>query len=844
MDHLFERLGPLIRKIIARPFLVLGLVLLLSLLSGYLASQLRIDTEISRLLPDDYPSVQALNKLSETVGGETAASLIIESPDFAATKKFAEDFIQRAQTLEDGEKTLLSRVDYRRDTRFMQHNALYFASEDELDELEDFLNDKIEESRLDANPFFFDLDDEDEEESESDGGGVTGFEEAYSRIVPKEYPISDDSTTMVVELFPTGSKADLGFVDRFYASMNQLSNELDPKSYHPEMVVNFGGRFSRQATEVRAITRDVQGSFIGGVATVLFIVMLYFFYKSFRASRRKSWLSFLKMPMAAVLIALPLIMSLTWTFALAFLAFEKLNLMTSTLVLVLFGLGVDYGIHFFARYAEEREEGLGLNQAVEKTFMTTGPPIAVSAFTTAASMLVLVLADFKGFSEFGFIAGTGILFALLAMLFVLPALIVAFDRLGIFRAGDRHTQEAASIISARPDRSSDEQLSSSMRSYPYKFITVASLAIGILALVFVNKVPFEYRFSELEPTFEDYSKLRAKEGRVNAGGKRNPAYFIVDDISEVQGIKDALIQHSWADTLTPTILSVESLQERFPMTSDTQEERLDRIAIIKELLDDPFLAASDSEDLAKIRLASQTIEPISQDSVPDYIKARFTSKSGEIGQFVMVYPSVGLSDGRRSIEFSDDVGTITTEEGKVYHAGSTSLVAADMLRLLLQESPWMIGLTTVILIGLMYLIFRSIGWTLLATAPLILGVLWMLGLLELGLEKLNFYNLIVLPAVLGIGNDAGIHIVHRYREEGPGSLGKVLRSTGEHVFVGAATTLVGFAWWLFSHHPGLNSIGSLAVIGIACVMVTSLVFLPALLAWRESRANKTRSSEA
>jgi len=111
----------------------------------------------------------------------------------------------------------------------------------------------------------------------------------------------------------------------------------------------------------------------------------------------------------------------------------------------------------------------------------------------------------------------------------------------------------------------------------------------------------------------------------------------------------------------------------------------------------------------------------------------------------------------------------------------------------------------------------------------------MLGVLELGFEKLNFYNLIVLPAVLGIGNDAGIHIVHRYREEGPGSMLKVLKSTGEHVFVGAATTMVGFAWWLFSHHPGLNSIGSLAVIGIGCVMITSLVFLPAMLTWLESR---------
>jgi len=621
MDKLFQLLRPLIRAVVKHPWVVIGLALLLSILLGLLASNLRIDTEISRLLPSTYPSVQSLNKLSETVGGETAATLIIESPSLDQSKAFAEAFIAKATSLVDdrSEKAFLSRVDYQRDTRFIRKNALYFASEDELDELEDYLNEEIEGSRLDANPFYFDLEDEDDEDflDDEDEEAAPDFDAAYSRIVPKEYPISDDSTTMVVELFPTGSKSDLGFVDRFYASMQELVDEVNPGTYHENMVVSLGGRFNRQAIEVKAITRDVQGSFIGGVATVLFIVMLYFFYKAIRASRKRSLVDILKMPLASLLIAIPLIMSLTWTFAGAYLAFEKLNLMTSTLVLVLFGLGVDYGIHFFARYAEERGEGLDLDEAVESTFMSTGPPIAVSALTTAASMLILTLADFKGFSEFGFIAGTGILFALLSMLFILPALIVAFDRAGIFR-----------ISSERQD-DLESNLQVGWKFPAYKLVTVLSLLVGILALVFINRVPFEYRFSELEPSFEDYNKLREKESRVHSSEKRNPAYILVDDMSELEDVKAALLQHTWTDTLSPTILSIESLQERFPMDDDGQEERLDRIADIRELLADPYLEASESEDLDKLRIASQTVSPIPQDSVPDYMKARFTSKKTE-----------------------------------------------------------------------------------------------------------------------------------------------------------------------------------------------------------------------
>jgi len=123
----------------------------------------------------------------------------------------------------------------------------------------------------------------------------------------------------------------------------------------------------------------------------------------------------------------------------------------------------------------------------------------------------------------------------------------------------------------------------------------------------------------------------------------------------------------------------------------------------------------------------------------------------------------------------------------------------------------------------------------LSLLPLIVGVLWMLLLMEIFGLSLNFYNLIVLPAVLGIGNDAGVHLVHRYREEGRGSMWHVVRSTGEHVTMGSLTTMVGFAGLILSFHPGLNTIGYLAVAGIGATLVAALVFLPALMQWLEDR---------
>jgi predicted RND superfamily exporter protein len=51
--------------------------------------------------------------------------------------------------------------------------------------------------------------------------------------------------------------------------------------------------------------------------------------------------------------------------------------------------------------------------------------------------------------------------------------------------------------------------------------------------------------------------------------------------------------------------------------------------------------------------------------------------------------------------------------------------------------------------------------------------------------------------------------------------------------MGSFTTILGFAGLLFTAHPGLQSLGIMAVLGIGMTLVTSLTFLPALLQWLE-----------
>lgn len=830
MSRLSDMLRVFIRLVVRQAWAVALLALVVSVAGFWFARQLRIDTDFSNLVPHDYPSVQALETLRETVGSEATVDVAIVSPSFEANKAFAEQLIPRALTLASGPQAepYLNRVDFEKDTAFLEQNALYFATYAELDSLESFLRDEIRDARLEANPFFFDLDDEEDESGdEAAYDPERDLQEVYDHIVGKRYPVNEDSTIMALRFYPSGSQTDIGFIETLYNDLDTLIAGLTPTAYHPEMQVIPAGRLLRQLVEVRAISDDVLNSFAAGVTAVLLLVLGYFFYKGYTAraghrfSRRVLIAQLARIPVLACLIGIPLLMSLAWTLGVAWFAFGMLNMMTSTLGLVLFGLGIDYGIHFYARYTEERSLGRTVADAAESTFASTGKAIAIGAFTTAAALYVLTGADFRGFSEFGFIAGTGILFAVGAMTVVMPALLVLFERYRLldFEAG----------AGASPARQGYGKVPGA------RGLVLASIALVVAAFAFLPRVGFQYDFGALDPVYEAYDAKRNLIREVYPSRGRNPAYVLVNDPSEAPAVQEAIERHARADTLSPTIDRAETLQERFPMVEEEQQYKLARIAEIRALLADPFLQADTDEGLARVERAAGTVQPLTIGQLPESIRNRFVSKTGELGGFVVIYPSVGLSDGRASMAFADDVGKIVTADGNTYYAGSPSIVAADMLRLMRSDAPWMMAGALIMVILLMWINFRAARWVALATAPLVVGVLWMILVIEIIGLQLNFYNMIVLPAILGIGNDAGVHLVHRYREEGPGSIRRVLRYTGEHIAMGSFTTMIGFSGLLLSFHPGLHSIGELAVVGIGATLLAAILFLPAALQWMEDR---------
>ena len=832
MHKIIRFLQPVVEFNIRYPFWVVIIAMITAGFAANYAVKLGVDTDIANLLPKTHPNVMALNQLQEVAGGETEMRVAIKSPDFEANIAFAELLAERSLELYYQRRgfNFFNRAEFRRDTDVLKDNALYLATVSELHDIIEFLEDEIETARQEANPFFVDfLDDFDDDfDDEPDDRSIDRFQEAYDDLIPPEYPVSQDSTLVILTLYPTGSQSDIRYLEDMFETYEGLIASLDPLSFHPEMEVRFGGRLKRHLNEFESIMNDVFNSFALGFSSVILLVMLYFGTKKYINYRRGDqskqrhsfWQHLIRTPVPVLVIGIPLMVSLLWTFGITYFYLGVLNTMTSVLFVILFGLGIDYGIHYYARYIEFRASGRSVQRSVLEAYQRTGTAIFVSAITTASALFVLMFADFRGFSEFGFIAGTGIILALACMLFLLPALLVIFDR-----------WQWILLIK----RSAGAESGPMIRRFPYsRPIVIFGVLISVVVIGLSGNLRFEYNFGKLEPVFEEYEQFRDFTSPVDQSSRRNPAYIVADNDSDVFEILEILRERQRNNPET-MIRDVEALQERFPPNPELANEKLDYIAEIRRLLQNTFIVNQESETLDILRRGSQTTEPLDEELIPDFLKNRFTTREGEIGRFVIVYPNTGLSDGLRSIAFKEEISEVVLKNGKVYHAASTSIVAASMLELMREESPYMVAATFVIVFMFILFSFGNLRWSLIALIPLIIGLVWLFGIMLIFGLKFNFYNLVVLPAVLGIGCDNGVHLAHRFRDEGRKNMWEVLSSTGQHITIGSMTTMMGFAGLLFTSHPGLQSIGIMAVVGIGMTLFTALTFLPSMVQWLEDK---------
>ncbi len=121
----------------------------------------------------------------------------------------------------------------------------------------------------------------------------------------------------------------------------------------------------------------------------------------------------------------PILMVVAWLYAFMYLAGFAFNLVTATIAAVSIGIGIDFAIHFIARYREELGRTGLRAEAVRIAGEGTGLALVASAISSAIGFGILALAPMPLFAAYGLLTALMIVMALIATLAVLPGILVA-----------------------------------------------------------------------------------------------------------------------------------------------------------------------------------------------------------------------------------------------------------------------------------------------------------------------------------------------------------------------------------------------------------------------------------
>ncbi len=119
--------------------------------------------------------------------------------------------------------------------------------------------------------------------------------------------------------------------------------------------------------------------------------------------------------------------------------------------------------------------------------------------------------------------------------------------------------------------------------------------------------------------------------------------------------------------------------------------------------------------------------------------------------------------------------------------------------------------------------------TFVGIVPPLLGLLLTFGILACLDMPLNPANLIILPLIIGIGVDNGVHVLHDFHHR-RGREYRPSPSLVNAISMTTSTSIVGFGSMMISAHRGLYSLGAVLSIGVASCVLLALVTLPAVLA--------------
>jgi uncharacterized protein len=827
----------------------------LTLVSMYLGSRLTLDGDVLNLIPRDNRVINTFREALRDFGSLDYMLLLVEARPGQTVEElqdYADALAARLQAVPS-----IQYVEHKIDTRgpffsFFRTNQILFLPPPKLPELQAKFSDRAIHEQVRENyrqltgPSSFLV----KQLLEQDPFQVSSlvFKEVLRSKGPLKvdlssgYYLSKDGTALLIIAKPRRPAQDVAFdkklVDEVHRAVASVSEKYEADA---ETQAEQDGQAGAQA-KPRAPDVSLGGGYVIALedsnlimsdmlwnGTVSFFVILGLYYFCYRR-------------VGAILYSsVPLMVGQFMTLGAAYLFLRNLNSATTGFSAMLMGLGTDFTIVMYARYVEERTRGRSLEESLRLMMGVSAFGVFTGAITSAGTFYAMCITEYKGLRDFGLLVGTGILFCLVAILFLLPAMIA-------WNEGRVRRKDITGRLYLHSFGIEEVMAWSTRHPGPV-------LAGSVILTLGLGYCAWNLEFTS------DVRELRSPHNRgilmQEIVARKFEASFtpmmvicrgrdldtVMDRNRQANGTLERFVKDG-------TLRGYESIFNYLPPRQD-QEQVIEALRAGQDGAFDlgritkTFRAALRENGFREetydpyLNALPAILRPDRPVGIEDLEKAgleRFISryiKQDEDGSYKSVtYLFPARAESRRTAP-RELVKALDHPEQGVEITG-VSIASVEMKRIFGRDAWRAVYLGLILVTILLWLDFRSLWLTTLANIQLLVGVVWMLGCMSLLGIKMNFVNAFVTTMILGVGIDYGIHIIHRISQEGLSNFAGLME-TGKAVVMAALTNVAGFGTIGFCNYPGLRSMGIVAAIGSATCLVTALTTLPALLILTRTR---------
>ncbi|GMT98275.1 MMPL family transporter [Corallococcus caeni] len=841
--------------LVRRPGTVMTVLLLLLGVAVWGTSKLTINSNQLDLISQDLQEVKDVKRVIDMVGGSGFFMVALRGDDEATLKKVADDLAVMVGKDKEHARSLT----YKIPVEFVQNNMVLFVKTEDLAEgkrrIMAFLKDQIRR----ANPFYIEI-----KKTEPVKLDLQDLVDKYSSVgnksIADDYYISQDRKLLLLLIKPMWDTNQIGqtkqYVDKLrgdlaeYSKSNAAGVQLVEDYYKmgdkKTVAYGFTGSYKTAVDDSYAIEDSLQPVTIIALVAIFAITIAFF----------RKWAP-------TLIVVSGTVAGTLYTLGFTYATLGELNMITSILGGILMGFGIDYGIHFIFRTRLELGAGKRYDVAIRDAVINAGRPALVSAVVVAGSFYVLMVSEFKGFSQFGFLAGTGTLMLGFTLFSWCPALLAL--------AGRRNPELPQKLIGVMKPPPAVNATGKELRiPRPGLVLAVGCVIVAVVCGAaipwksgeppadagFFARLPYGVRFNyntrALMPANQPSVVL---QDEINARFKiaSDPLAVYTKDLAETEALYKELTTDP---KKRPAISQVMSLftfvppegiaQANAKILEEWQEE-------LKEI--DVKALPPETQEKAALFFKMLEARPFDVHHVPEIYASQFrhlpTTSPENHGYLTFIYPSVDLWDGKQMLQFADQTSSIKgmvtpgkfTPGGptgapveKEFRAAGATQLYASLARMVLKDAKLTVILTALWILVMHFADFRNAKLALASVIPLTVGLAMMMGFMALFDLRLNFMNIIILPILLGFGVSHGLYLLHRFLE-GTSPL-VALRSVGAAVASSTLTAVAGFAALLVASHNGLRSMGLVACIGLITTLLVSFTVLAAVMQLMHDKRQK------